>query len=112
MKNVSLKDKVEFLKFTLATNEAFLYSYYMGTSPTLEYKKNCQRLDKLFQMVYYLHSNYGLEFKDLHMTLKRLCFPDIQGNMDSAISALKQDKYHLEELLKIVELSYRIGQKS
>lgn len=111
MKNVSLKDKVEFLKFTLATNESFLYNYYLGTSPTLEYKKNCQRLDKLFHMVYYLHSNYGLDFTNLHMTLKRLCYPDIQDNLDSAISALKQDKYDLQMLLKIVELSYQIGLK-
>lgn len=112
MKHVSLKDKVEFLKHTLSTNESFLFSYYLGTSPTLDYKKNCQRLDKLFQMVYYLHSNYGLDFKALHMTLKRLCYPDIQDNMDSAISALKQDKYDLVQLLKIVETSYQIGLKA
>lgn len=112
MKHVSLKDKVEFLKYTLSTNEAFLFSYYLGTSPSLDYKKNCQRLDKLFQIVYYLHSNYGLDFKALHGTLKRICYPDIQDNKDSVISALKQDKYELEGLLKISEISYQIGIKS
>ena len=37
-------------------------------------------------------------------------FRDLQGRMDSVISALHQDKYPIETLIQIAEISYRLYQ--
>lgn len=61
-----------------------------------------ERLSALFMIV---NEHRFLRSEVIHKILKMHVFEDIKGNMDSVLSALKQDKYEIETLANIARIA-------
>ena len=117
MKSISVETLIEGLKLKLDCNQRSIASFTGLTESTIssnlgktveevETKKAGRRIITLYVVTSSL-AQKGASPASIKTALEKHVYADLDGNLDSVITSLHQDKYPLNVLINIAELGFR-----